>query len=385
MDYQISNRAKSLIQSEIRNMSNECDKRQGINLSQGICDLPLPPVLAQAAKAAIDSGQNHYTRHDGIAPLRKAVAGKLLHYNKFHADAQKEIVITSGATGAFYCACLALLSPGDEVILFEPFYGYHAYTLTTLDLKPVSVTLAPPTFSIDFSEIEKSISPRTKAIMICTPSNPCGKVFSLCELERLADLCQIYDLLVFTDEIYEYIVYDGAEHISPAAIEAMKDRVVTISGYSKTFSITGWRIGYCACAEPLAKAIGYASDAIYACPPAPLQHAVAVAIDTLPDSFYISLQKCFEKRRNMVCDALTVASLTPFIPQGAYYMLVDIRSVPGSTSKEKAMYILDKTGVAVVPGSAFYSGGGESLARLCFAKEDSILEEACERLATLRR
>lgn len=384
MKYNVSSRTQHLIQSEIRNMSNECDKRQGINLSQGICDLPITPALANAAKAAIDAGENHYTRHDGTDALRKAVAGKLSSYNNIKVNAEKEVVITSGSTGAFYSACLALLDPGDEVILFEPFYGYHAYTLTTLSLTPVFVSLTPPLFNMDISEVEKKITSRTKAIMINTPSNPCGKVFSRSELVQLSQLCEDHDLLVFTDEIYEYILYDGVEHLSPGAIASMRDRVVTISGYSKTFSITGWRIGYCACREELAQAIGYASDTVYVCAPAPLQQAVAVAIETLDSNFYTSLGSCFEKRRNLVCGALSDASLRPYIPQGAYYVLADVSAVPGSTSKEKAMYILDKTGVAVVPGSAFYNTGGENLVRLCFAKENHILEEACERLASLK-
>ena len=381
-----SQRLSSLTGSEIRNMSIECDKMGGINLSQGICDLPLPSILNTETKAALDSGVNHYTRYDGLFELREAISQKLQRYNSIQADPLKNIIVTSGSTGAFYCACLALLNPGDEIILFEPFYGYHQYTLLSLDITPVYATLKPPCWEFNAEEIAKLITPKTKGIMINTPANPSGKVFSLRELEVLADICIQHQLFIFTDEIYEYIVYDGLSHISPGTLPAVRDRVITISGYSKTFSITGWRIGYCACQEELAQQIGYAHDLVYVCAPAPLQAGVGKAIHTLPDSFYHSLCAAYEKKRNILCQALKEASLPPYVPQGAYYVLADASAVPGVTSKEKAMYLLDKTGIAAVPGDAFYhQGGGENLLRFCFAKEDRVLEAAGERLQKIKR
>lgn len=384
MKERISERVRNLEQSQIRNMSIECDKIGGINLSQGICSLPLPPVLAEEAKAAIDGGRNHYTRYDGISELREALAGKLAGYNGVQANPKTDIVVTSGSTGAFYCTCMALLNPGDEVILFEPYYGYHEYTLKALDMVPVYIKLTPPEWSFQPEEIERAVTARTRAILINTPANPSGKVFSEKELELLAEICIRYDLLVFTDEIYEYIVYDGFSHISPGAFKNIQDRVVTISGYSKTFSITGWRVGYCACREEFARPIGCANDLVYVCAPSPLQVGVSRAIARLPDSFYGSLRGQYQKKRDLLCGALREASLTPYVPQGAYYVLADISRIPGDTSREKAMYLLEKTGVAVVPGSAFYRSGGENLARLCFAKDDQELEEACERLQKLK-
>jgi aminotransferase len=381
----LSKRIQSLTQSEIRIMSIECEKRNGINLSQGICDLPLPPVLAEEAKSAIDHGENHYTRYDGINELRSAVADKLFQYNRMTVDPDSEVIITSGSTGAFYCACLALLNPGDEVIIFEPFYGYHEYTLLALDLVPVYAKLSPPSWSFSPEEVESLITEKTKGIMINTPANPSGKVFSRQELDQLADICVSHNLLIFTDEIYEYIVYDGLSHISPGSLPAIRDRVITISGYSKTFSITGWRIGYCACREGLARPIGCASDLVYVCAPSPLQAGASKAISTLQDDFYKALCDKYEKKRNLICDAMKEASLLPYVPQGAYYVLAEAGQIPGDTSKEKAMHILEKTGLALVPGSAFYHGsGGENLMRLCFAKEDQVLEEACERLQALK-
>jgi aminotransferase len=380
----ISERIRNLEQSQIRNMSIECDKVGGINLSQGICSLPLPPELAEEAKKAIDSGKNHYTRYDGIGELREALSGKLASYNGIQANPKTDIVVTSGSTGAFYCACMALLNPGDEVILFEPYYGYHEYTLTALDMVPVYIKLTPPEWSFQPEEIERAVTSRTRAILINTPANPSGKVFSGRELEQLAKICIRYDLLVFTDEIYEYIVYDGFSHISPGALKNIRDRVVTISGYSKTFSITGWRVGYCACRGELAGPIGCANDLVYVCAPSPLQVGVSRAITRLPDSYYESLRGQYQRKRDLLCSALHEASLTPYVPRGAYYVLADISAIPGDTSREKAMYLLEKTGVAVVPGSAFYRSGGEDLARLCFAKDDQELEQACERLQKLK-
>ena len=385
MKNKISKRLSSLTQSEIRIMSIECEKKGGINLSQGICDLPLPPVLADEAKAAIYRGMNHYTRYDGIRELRSAVAHKLLEYNEIQANPDTDIIISSGSTGAFYSACLALLDPGDEVLLFEPFYGYHEYTLLALDIVPVFAKLTPPLWSFEPDKIESLITSRTKGIMINTPANPSGKVFSREELNQLADLCIRHNLLIFTDEIYEYIVYDGLPHISPGSLDSIKDRVITISGYSKTFSITGWRIGYSVCKEELARSIGYASDLVYVCAPSPLQVGVSQAITMLPPEFYQSLSSKYQGKRNLICSAMEDVSLTPFVPQGAYYVLADVSSIPGKTSKEKAIFLLDKTGLAVVPGDAFYhDNGGENLVRLCFAKEDKVLEEVCERLQALK-
>ncbi|MCO1603819.1 pyridoxal phosphate-dependent aminotransferase [Desulfosporosinus nitroreducens] len=380
-----SNRLKNLMKSEIRIMSIECDKMGGINLSQGICDLPLAPALCQSAQKAMEDGINHYTRYDGLPGLRQAIAAKLWQYNKIQADPEKNIIVTCGATGALYATCLALFNPGDEVILFEPFYGYHEYTLAALDIAPVYVRLEPPAWKVDMEKLEQVVTKRTKGLLINTPANPSGKVFSRSELDLLADFCLRHDLFILTDEIYEYIVYDGLEHISPGSLQEIADRVITISGYSKTFSITGWRIGYSVCEEGLSNLIGCASDLVYVCAPAPLQAGTAEAIRALPGSFYKDLGQGYSLKRTKLCAALEEAKLKSYLPQGAYYTLADCSLVPGRTSKEKAMYVLAKTGVAAVPGNAFYhDGGGENLMRFCFAKSDDVLDEACERLRGLK-
>lgn len=381
MKLSVSMRSELIVQSEIRAMSIECDKVNGINLSQGVCDLELPVPVKNGAKDAMDRGINHYTRYDGLPELRNSIAAKMQKYNNIKADPEKNIIVSCGATGAFYSACLALLNPGDKVIVFEPYYGYHINTLLAVGARPVYARMKSPNWTFDITELEKLITVKTKGIMINTPANPSGKVFLKKELELLADFSIKHDLFIFTDEIYEYFVYDGLKHISPASLPEIQDRTITISGYSKTFSITGWRIGYCVCDEKWSTMIGYINDLVYVCGPAPLQMGVSRGIDELPDEFYKSLCNDYLLKRNKICSVLKKTGLTPFVPQGAYYVLADVSSLPGNTSKEKAMYLLHKTGVASVPGSAFYhDSGGENMVRFCYAKKDDELNEACERL-----
>lgn len=376
----MSNNFDFLKKSEIRDMSIECEKVEGINLSQGICDFPLNKVLVQGLTEAVQQGFNHYTRHDGEQILREAVEKKAEKYNKIYADSNRNIIITSGTTGALYCVCAALFKKSDEIILFEPYYGYHKYTLLSFGIKPVYIQLTAPKWEIDFDQLERSITSKTKAIIINTPLNPSGKIFTYEELIKLSEICERKNLLVITDEIYEYIIYDGYKHISPASLLEFNNRVITISGYSKTFSITGWRIGYCICPEEYTEKIGNIADLVYVCPPAPLQRAVAKAINELEEDFYQDLINKFTYKRQIICNTLKEVGLTPFIPQGAYYVMHDISIVPGKDSKEKVMWLLKNTGIAVVPGEAFYDNpiDGNNIARLCFAKDDIILHKACK-------
>ncbi|MCG6533732.1 MAG: pyridoxal phosphate-dependent aminotransferase [Syntrophales bacterium LBB04] len=381
----LSDRHKWVLQSEIRNMSIECDRLGGINLSQGVCDTEVPLLVRTGAREAMDRGINTYTHYAGLMELREAIAVKHKQFYGMEVDPEKEIVVSGGATGALYCACLALLNPGDEVILFEPFYGYHIHTLVATQAVPVYVRMQPPAWSFTLADLEKVVPPRTRGIMINTPANPSGKVFSRDELELLAGFAQRHDLFVFTDEIYEYFLYGDCRHIPPATLPGMKERTITISGFSKTFSITGWRIGYCLCDSQWSTTIGFFSDLVYVCAPAPLQSGVAKGLRELDQEYYRNLALIYRRKRDMVCDALLRAKLRPYIPEGAYYILADISGLPGANSKEKAMYLLQKTGVACVPGEAFYhDDGGEDLARFCYAKDDPILEDACRRLESLR-
>lgn len=384
MNLRVSNLVADIAQSEIRNMSLECDRLGGINMSQGICDLELPLPVLEGAHQALNEGVNHYTRFDGLERLRISIAEKMLAFNKIKADPKKNIIVTSGATGALYSACLALLNRGDEVIIFQPYYGYHISTFKAAGIQPKYATLTPPNWSIDFDELERIVTPRTRGILICTPSNPTGKVFSKSELDMLALFAIKHDLFVFTDEIYEYFVYDKHKHISPGSIDAIAERTITISGYSKTFSITGWRIGYVICHEKWAEMIGYVSDLIYVCAPAPLQIGVAQGVERLPKEFYDGLCSIYNLKRQKICSTLSKVGLNPYVPQGAYYVLANVEKIPGKSSKEKAMHILKKVGVATVPGDAFYaSNDGGDLVRFCFAKSDEILDEASFQLMKL--
>jgi aminotransferase len=384
MSLRLSKRSGFIVQSEIRNMSIECERVGGINLSQGVCDTPIPPEVRAAARAAIDAGPNSYTRYDGIPELRRALAMRLERYNRLRADPEGEIIVSAGSTGAFYCACLALLDPGDEVILFEPFYGYHVNTLLAVDAVPVHVSMKAPDWTYRLEDLERSVTPRTRAIMINTPGNPTGKVWSRAELDQLADFADRHDLFVFTDEVYEYLVYDGTEHVSPAALPRLRPRTITMGSLSKTFSITGWRIGYAVAEARWSRMIGYMNDLVYVCAPAPLQFGVARGLEAVPDSYYTDLRDEYRHKRDLTCAALRDAGLTPFVPRGAYYVLADLARIPGSTSKERAMKLLELTGVATVPGESFYRPGhGETIARFCFAKTMDDLNEACRRLRAL--
>ncbi|MBM4300058.1 MAG: pyridoxal phosphate-dependent aminotransferase [Deltaproteobacteria bacterium] len=385
MTLKLSQRHEWVAQSEIRNMSIECDRVQGINLSQGVCDLEVPAAVRQGAKEAMDAGVNTYTRYDGLAELRQAIAHKQKLFTGMEADPETEIIVSAGATGAFYCACLALLDPGDEVILFEPYYGYHVSTLVATQAVPVYVRMAPPQWTFDEPDLARALSPKTRGIMINTPANPSGKVFTYEELARLAAFAKRYDLFVFTDEIYEHFVYDGNQHIPPATMPGMRERTITISGLSKTFSITGWRVGYCISDARWARTIGYFNDLVYVCAPAPLQMGVASGLRQLGTDYYEKLAREYLNKRDKICAALLQAGLAPYAPQGAYYVLADISRVPGDSSKEKALHLLRQSGVACVPGEAFYHDeAGENLARFCFAKEDAVIDEACRKIAALR-
>ena len=362
-------------------MTVECDRVGGVNLAQGVCDTEVPhPVVAKAIEA-IHQGYNIYTRLDGVAPLREAIARKLERDNRLSVDPDSEVLVTSGATGGLYAAALALLDPGDEVILFEPFYGYHLNTLLALRIKPVAVRLEMGDWALDIDRLRAAITPKTRAVVINTPSNPCGKVFSRSELEAIAEIAEEHDLFIFTDEIYEYFVFDGTEHVSPATLPGMAERTISISGLSKTFSITGWRIGYLTANARWLGAIAYFHDLTYVCAPSPFQYGAAAGLMDLSVSFYTKLATEYQAKRDMMCAALADAGLTPSVPAGAYYVLADASSLPGGTAKEKARVLLRERGVAAVAGTAFFTEGrGENILRFCFAKRDEDLRRACDLL-----
>lgn len=384
MKRQINQRMAELAHSEIRAMTQACVKANGLNMAQGVCDTPAPAVVLRAASAAMEQGKNVYSRFDGLPELRQAIAKKLAQYNGIVADPETDITVSAGATGAFHCASLALLNPGDEVILFEPYYQYHISALLAVEAVPVRVKMQAPDWVLSAADIERAITPRTKAIIVNSPGNPSGKVFSRQELEMIATIAQQHDLFVFTDEIYEYFLYDGRTHVSVATLPGMADRTITIGGYSKTFSITGWRIGYSVAAVRWAQAIGAMNDLLYVCAPTPLQAGVAVGIQELPGSFYRDMARDYQRKRDRFCEALAKAGLTPSVPQGAYYVLADASRLPGTTGKERAMFLLETIGLGCVPGEAFFSGPeGKQFIRFSYAKTDADIDDACRRLARL--
>jgi len=362
-------------------MTMECDRVGGINLAQGVCDTELPIPVAERAIEAIRDGHNIYTRLDGITPLREAIARKLQRDNGLTVDPESEVLVTSGATAGLYAAALALLDPGDEVVLFEPFYGYHLNTLTAMRIQPVTVPLASGDWALDLDRLRRTITHKTRALIVNSPSNPCGKVFSRVELEAIALIAEEHDLFVFTDEIYEYFLYDGQQHISLATLPGMAERTISISGLSKTFSITGWRIGYLTADPRWLPSIAYFHDLTYVCAPAPFQYGAAAGLLELPLSFYTGLSMEYQAKRDMLCSALAAAGLPPSVPAGAYYVLADVSSLAGATAKDKARTLLRERGVAAVAGTAFFhEGRGENLLRFCFAKRNEDLKRACDLL-----
>ncbi len=385
----LSELAPRLAQSEIRAMSAECDAVGGVNLAQGVCDTDPPEVVVEGAVRAMRDGLNIYTRMEGIPRLRQAIAVQVARTHGMQVDPEREVLITSGVTGGYHAAAMALLNPGDEVLLFEPMYGYHATTLKTLGAKPVNVALNWEDWTVDLDAVRAAITPRTRAMLVNTPSNPAGKIFTRRELEGLAEIAQEHDLFVLTDEIYEHFVYGDAQHVSPAEIDGMRERTVLMSGFSKTFSVTGWRVGYLIADAKWTPAIGYFHDLTYVCAPAPFQAGVADGVERLGPEFYRGLATDHERKRNMLADALRDAGMKPRIPDGAYYILADASGLPGRTAAEKARKLLAATGVASVAGSAFFgptkdgSVKGEDLLRFCFAKKDADLAEACRRLRAM--
>jgi aminotransferase len=365
-------------------MSVECERMGGVNLAQGVCDTELPPLVARGSIEAIEKGQNTYTRLDGVAPLREAIAGKLAAYNGIRAHPDGVILATAGATGTLYAAALALLDPGDEVILFEPFYGYHWNTMLSLRVVPVAVQLDPPNWHLDIDRLREAITPRTRALIVNPPSNPSGKVFSVEELHAIADVVIEYDLFVFTDEIYEHFLFDGNRHTSLATLPGMSKRTVTISGISKAFSATGWRVAYLTANSEWIPTIGYFHDLVYIYAPGPLQYGAVAGLLGLPASYYSDLARDYQRMRDQLSASLADAGLTPFIPAGAYYILADASRIPGYTAAEKARELLRGNRRRRRCRLRLLSPrGGEHLLRFCFGKKQEALDRACAALGRL--
>jgi len=369
--------------SDIRRMTVECERLGGLNLGQGTCALPVQPSVNQAAIRAIERGESTYAPAQGIAPLREAIAGKLLRDNGLVANPDTEIVVTSGATGGYVSALHALLDPGDGVLFPEPFYGYHVQAARVARLVPQFVPLVPPDFVLSEEALRQALTPSTRAIVLCTPGNPSGRMFRAAELDAVARVAEAHGLLVISDEVYEYVRFDGRRHLSPASREALARRTITIMSMSKTYNVTGWRLGYVVAPPSLAALIRQVSDLYFVCAPTPLQHAAVEALG-LPPSAYEELQSVYQSKRDRLCRTLSAAGLRPCVPEGAFYVLADIGRMGFSGSREAAMALLERVGVASVPGTSFFDGAlAQRFVRFCFAVPDNVLDAACERLTTL--
>ena len=386
----VSRKASQFTESVIREMTREAMKYGAVNLSQGYPDFPAPADIKRVAMQAIADDVNQYAITWGAKDFRDAIATKTKWYLGFEIDPEAEITVTCGSTEGMISAMMATVDPGDEVIVFEPFYENYAPDAILSDAKPHYVPLRAPDWSFDRDELRAAFNSKTKAIIICNPNNPTGKVFTRDEMEFIAGLCQEFDALCFTDEIYEHILYprEGAEiaHISMAQIEGMRDRTVIVNSMSKTYSVTGWRVGYCIASPEITSPIRKVHDFLTVGAAAPLQAAGAYAL-SLPPAYYEQLQKDYEARRDLILPELEKAGFGTFRPDGAYYVMTDISGFGFKDDIEFTRHLIREVGVACVPGSSFYSpdasGPGSQQVRFCFCKKDETLMLAAERLKKL--
>lgn len=375
-------------QSTIRAMTERCVAVGGVNLGQGLSRTPPPAGLLEHAAARFAAVDHSYSLAQGDVGLRHAVARKLAAYNGIEVDPEHGIVATIGATGAYNATLMAYLDPGDGLLLPEPFYGYHRTTAELQGIVPQPVRPADPGFRLDREALEAAATDRTRAIVLCTPGNPSGRRMTAEEMETVARFAASRDLLVITDEIYEYIHYGADPHVSPASLESLKDRTITISGLSKTYSVPGWRLGYAAGPAGLIAPVRTAADALSVCAPTPLQQLAVHALE-LPDSFYAALRDDYRVKRDRVAAAFNAAGLPTNEPEGAYYLLVDCAPLGAPDSYQAAETILTGAGIATIPGEAFHLGRPPyTYVRACFAltetdigRVEEILDKVDFRLA----
>jgi aspartate/methionine/tyrosine aminotransferase len=375
-------RTHGFTESVIREMTRVAHEHGAVNLAQGFPDFPAAELLKEAACRAVRGDINQYAITWGAPRLRAALARKYRRWYGMDVDEEREVTVTCGATEAMVSVMLAVVDPGDEVIVLEPFYENYGPDAILSEARPVFMRLEPPEYRLDPDRLRSLVTARTRAIVINTPNNPTGRVFDHEEMEAVAEVCRTRGILAITDEIYEHIVYEGA-HVPLATLDGMRDRTITVSGASKTFSVTGWRVGTIVAPAALTGAIRKVHDFLTVGAPAPLQEACAEAMDALGREYYEAMASEYRERREVMVTALQHAGFRCTAPQGAYYVLADFSDLSGEDDTTFAMQLARDARVAAVPGSSFFSTpeGGHSLVRFAFCKRVETLQEAGERLA----
>lgn len=377
----LSARTEHLRQASVlRTLTDRVGKYDdGINLGQGVCDLDMPEELAAATIASIQTSRATYTPFAGVLPLRRQIVERMDRRYGVSYDID-EVVVTVGASAALSATFFTLLDPGDEIVLLEPFYPYHRSAALLAGARVRTIGEAPDG-DPDWESLRQAIGPRTKVVVVNTPANPGGRVWTTDQLDRLAHLLRNTQAVVVTDEIYEDLVYDGRTHVPPAAHDELRSRAVTISGLSKAYSITGWRLGWLAAPRELASAIGPVFDTMCVCAARPLQEGAAKALERIPESYYAELRTTYETRRDRLARALETSGFRPRIPGGAYYMLADYSDRYGAIpSSEASLHLLEELHIAAIPAEIFYAGEGPPMVRFHFAVEDLVLDEVTRRL-----
>ena len=391
----LSDKVDHFTESVIRDMTRQAMQYGAVNLAQGFPDFAAPAAIKQAAQRAIADDINQYAITWGTKNLRQAIARQMKEWQGIDVDPEREIVVCCGSTEAMIATLLAVCNRGDEIVVFEPFYENYGPDAILSGAKPRFVSLRPPQASgssvdgewtFDPQELREAFQHHTKAIILNTPNNPTGKVFSCKELELIRDLCVEYNVLAITDEIYEHILYDGSKHISLASLDGMRDRTITINGLSKTYSVTGWRVGWAVAPPAITSAIRKVHDFLTVGAPAPLQEAGAAALN-LPPTYYRELAERYRMQRDHLIPALQKAGFHCYLPRGAYYVMTDISAFGFKNDIEFAAYMVKDVGIACVPGSSFYkhSNDGSQQVRFAFCKKLETLDEAAKRLEKLRK
>ncbi len=387
----LSDKVEHFTESVIREMTRQAMQYGAVNLAQGFPDFSAPEEIKRAAQEAIAADINQYAITWGAKSLRNAIAQKMQEWQGIEVDPEREVVVCCGSTEAMIATLLAVCNKGDEVVVFEPFYENYGPDSILSGARPRFVSLRPPAsardeWTFDAQELREAFQPQTKAIIVNTPNNPTGKVFTRKELELIRDLCVEYNVLAITDEIYEHILYDGTEHISIARLDGMKERTITINGLSKSYSVTGWRVGWAVAPAAITNAIRKVHDFLTVGAPAPLQEAGAAALN-LPASYYRELAERYRTRRDHLIPALEKAGFRCYPPRGAYYVMTDISAFGYASDMEFAAYLVKDIGIACVPGSSFYKHprDGAQQVRFAFCKKPETIDEAARRLEKLSR